>query len=154
MLQRLITLPNPAIGLWKPERPGAKESKLEISVIFTSFDSTQVALRRAETLARRLDAGVTLVVIQVVPYPLPLDKPPVPLGFIIRRFEAIVSESPVKTEISVFLCRDQKIALKRALRPKSLVVLGIRKRWWPTREKRLVCLLRRAGHEVILVEME
>jgi hypothetical protein len=36
----------------------------------------------------------------------------------------------------------------------SIVVLGGRKRWWPTREKKLARQLRRAGHEVVFKETE
>jgi hypothetical protein len=44
--------------------------------------------------------------------------------------------------------------LAAVLEPHSLIVLGARKRWWPTQEKRLARKLRRAGHEVILEEKD
>jgi hypothetical protein len=31
-----------------------------------------------------------------------------------------------------------------------MVIVGSRKRWWPTREKKLAAALRRDGHRVIL----
>ena len=54
----------------------------------------------------------------------------------------------------IYLCRDRVETLTAVLSPHSLVVIGGRKRWWPTAEKRLARKLRRAGHEVIFTETE
>jgi hypothetical protein len=134
--------------------PVQAKSTSEITVIFTSFESTQKALLNAGALAMRLGTHVAVIAAQVVPYPLPLDKPPVPYGFIFRRFESIVDQFPVKTEFRVFLCRDQLQCIKSLLSTSSPVVMGVRKKLWPTRDLRLARKLRRTGYEVILVETE
>jgi hypothetical protein len=64
----------------------------------------------------------------------------------------IAAESPVETTVHIYLCRDWSDALSVLLRPQSLVVIGARTRWWPTRERRLARRLRRSGHKVILTE--
>jgi len=140
----------------QPQTPDTTltESRLNISVIFTSVDATLAALRQAGDLASRLGAKITIVVPQVVPFPLPLTSPPVLLDFNERRFRVIAKQSPVETRVLLYLCRDQWETLDAALDAHSLVVVGGRKRWWPTREKRLARHLRRAGHEVILTETE
>ena len=140
---------NPAARL--PQRPaaGGADSELSIAVIFTSIEPTLSALRRAATLADRLRARITLMVPQVVPYPLPLTQPPVPLDFTERRFRVIANQAPVETIVRIYLCRNRTEALTAALRPHSLVVIGDRGGWWPTAEKRLGRQLRRAGHEVL-----
>lgn len=145
---------SPATG--RPEQPpaGEAESRLNIAVVFTSVESTLVALKKAGALASRLSARITLLVPQVVPHPLPLTSPPVLLDFNERRFRIIAGQSPVETTVRLYLCRDRWETLARALRPGSVVVVGGRKRWWPTKEKRLALRLRRAGHEVILTETE
>jgi len=130
-------------------------SRLNISVIFTSVVSTLAALRQAGELAACLSARITILAPQVVPYPLPLEKPPVLLSWNERRFRLIADESPVQTTVRLYLCRDEIETLKRVLNPKSLVVIGARGGWWPfTREKRMARTLRRAGHEVIFTESE
>jgi hypothetical protein len=129
-----------------------QEPSLNISVIFTSVSGTISALKRAGTLAESLGARITLLVPQVVPYPLPLTSPPVLLEFQENRFREIAAESPVDIRVKLYLCRDGLETLKRALKPRSLIVVGGRKRFWPTREKSLVRKLRRAGHEVIFSE--
>ena len=128
---------------------GGADSELDIAVIYTSIKPTLSALRRAASLANHLRAHITLMVPQIVPYPLPLTAPPVPIDFTERRFRVIASETPVETTVRIYLCRSRREALTAALRPHSLVVIGDRGGWWPTAEKRLGRQLRRAGHEVV-----
>jgi hypothetical protein len=130
--------------------PEGQEPSLNISVVFTSVSGTISALKRAGTLAESLGARITLVVLQVVPYPLPLTSPPVLLEFQENRFREIASKSPVDIQVQLYLCRDGLETLKKVLKPRSLVVIGARKRLWPTRETSLVRKLRRTGHEVVL----
>jgi hypothetical protein len=150
-LEKALT---PAVA--RPENPPAGETRhrLDVFVVFTSVDLTLQALKQAGALAERLDSRITLVVPQVVPFPLPLTSPPVLLEFNERRFSVLASQSPVETTVCIFLCRDRWEALQVALKPRSLVVIGGRKGWWPRPEKRLARQLRRAGHEVVLVETE
>jgi hypothetical protein len=44
--------------------------------------------------------------------------------------------------------------LLRTLSPNSLVVIGGRKKWWPTNEKLTARRLRKAGHKVLFIETE
>jgi hypothetical protein len=142
-----------------PGGPGERqaeeaEPRLNIDVIFTSVRETLAALKRAGELATRLNARITLVVPQVVSYPAPLESPPVLIEFNENRFRVIASESSVETTVRIYLCRDRWEALQLVLKRRSVVVLGGRKRWWPTEERRLARKLRRSGHEVIYTEME
>jgi hypothetical protein len=134
--------------------PGSGEanSRLNIAVIFTSVEPTLSALRKAGTLASRLHACITLIVPQVVPYPLPLNRAPVPRDFAERHFRVIAGESPVETKVQVYLCRDRMEALRCVLKPHSLIVVGGSRGWWPTPEQRLARQLRRSGHEVVFVD--
>jgi hypothetical protein len=130
------------------------ESRLNVAVVFTSVEATLAALRRAGALANRLSGRITLLVPQVVPFPLPLTSPPVLVDWNEKRFRVIASESPVETTVLIYLCRDRLETLTNVLSPRSLVVVGGRKRWWPTAERRLARRLHRAGHEVIFAETE
>jgi len=147
VLEKLL-VPAPRL----PEEPAAGEanSELNIAVSFTSIESTLSALRTAAALANRLSARITLMVPQVVPFPLPLTTPPVPLDFSERRFRVLAEKSPVETTVRIYLCRNRVEALTGALRPHSLIVIGDSRSWWPSEEKRLARQLRRAGHEVML----
>ena len=144
----------PATG--QPSRPPAVEAdqKLNIAVVFTSVESTLAALREAGALANSLGARITLVVPQVVPYPLPMETPPVLVEFNENRFRVIASESPVETSVQIYLCRDRFETLASVLKPGSIVVLGGKKRWWSTRDERLARKLSCAGYEVLFKETE
>ena len=128
-------------------------SRLNIVVLFTSVPSTVAALKKAGALADHLNGRITLLVPQIVPYPLPLSDSPVLKDWNERRFHVIASQSPVETNVRIYLCRDRFGLLPQVLEPHSLIVVGGRKRWWSTPEKRLARVLRRAGHEVILAEV-
>ena len=80
---------------------------------------------------------------QVVPYPLPLTRPPVPLDFQEKRFREIASECPAEIHVQLYMCRDPLQTLKTVLNPHSLIVVGGSKRLWPTREKNLARKLRK-----------
>ena len=144
----------PSAGQPTPQTSDESEHSLEIAVVFTSATPTIAALKRAGALADRLRARINLVVPQIVPYPLPLESPPVLVEFSERRLREIAMQSPVETSVHIYLCRDPLETLKSVLAPRSLVVIGGQKHWWPTREKRLARQLRRAGHEVIFTETE
>jgi hypothetical protein len=131
-----------------------EDPTLEITVVFTSLTGTRSALRTAGTLAHRLRARIMLVAPQVVPYAFPLTSPPVLLNFTEERLRAIARASPVETTVRIYLCRDREEALAKVLKPRSVVILGGSKRWWPTLERRLARKLRKAGHEVIVTETE
>jgi hypothetical protein len=139
-----------------PARTEAEEKnpRLNISVIFTSVEATLKALSRAGALATSLGARITLLVPQTVPYPLPLESPPILLDWNEKRFRVIASESPVETTVRIYLCRDRLKTLASVLQSGSIVVIGSPKRWWPTAETRLARALGKAGHEVIIAEME
>ena len=144
----------PSVGY--PATPAIEEtaSRLNVAVVFTSVEATLAALKQAGALANRLRGRITLVVPQIVPFPLPLTSPPVMLDWNERRFRVIASESPVETTVMIYLCRDRVETLTTVLTPRSLVVIGGRRRWWATAEQRLARRLRRAGHEVIFTETE
>jgi len=131
---------------------GQPACRLNIAVIYTSIDFTLSALRKAGALANSLNASITLIVPQVVPYPLPLTCPPVPPGFNERSFRILADEGRIETSVRIYLCRDRKELLRTALNPRSLVVIGGKDRWWPTPEKRLADQLRHAEHEVVFVQ--
>jgi hypothetical protein len=150
-LERMIA---PITGV--PARPSAdkSDSKLDISVVFTSVDATLSALKEAGNLAANLGGRITLIVPQVVPYPLPLTSPPVLVDFNERRLRVIASQCRVETRVSIYLCREPLETLQSVLRPHSLVVIGSRKHWWPTREKRLAAKLRHSGYQVVVAERD
>jgi hypothetical protein len=144
----------PATGYPTRREPEVSDQKLNIAVVFTSVQSTLAALKQAGKLANSLGARIKLVVPQVVPYSLPLETPPVLVEFNENRFRVMANETPVETSVQIYLCRDRFETLKSVLQRGSVIVVGGRKRWWPTKDQRLARQLRRAGYEVLFQETE
>lgn len=151
-----------APDLWKlPEgrttceasaEPGSE--RLEVNVIFTDPAATTSALKSAETMARGLGCCIHLRAVVGVPTQLPLDQPTVPVSFFEQLLRSLVYELESDTFepiISVYLCRDRVKTLLEILRPNSLVVIGGRKRPWPTSESRTARILQSTGHRVVFV---
>jgi len=145
-----------SVGTGYPEQPRetSKPLQLEIAVVFTEVGPTVRALKEAGLLAAQLGARITLVVPQVVPWPLQLSCPPILLEFNEARFRVIAGRTGVPTDVRIYLCRERIPTLQRVIRYGSIVVIGVRKRFWPTAEKRLAWTLRRRGHQVIVTEVE
>lgn len=123
---------------------------MDIAVVFTNFEETELALRQARKLSAGLHPEIGLIVAQVVPFPLPLTEPPVPIPFTMVRMDGLADAADVQPSIHVYLCRDKYETLAEVLQPHSLIIVGSRKRWFRRRPERLVTMLRKRGHNVIL----
>lgn len=125
---------------------------LELTVIFTDVPGTLVAIKKGTELASDLHSRIRVVMPQVIRYPLPLTCPPVSREFNERRLRTVCCGHALDVRIEICLCRDQSDVFRFVLNPQSIVLLGGKKHWWPTREKALSRLLRRMGHQVIFAE--
>jgi|SRR5947209_6419635 len=126
--------------------------RLSVTIVFTSTRATLSALKHAEKLTHGLGASIRVVAPYVVPYPLPLERPPVDAALGLTELRTAAGEAGIRTRIEVTLCRDRKLALAEALSPRSLVLIAGPRHWWPTPESSLARALRRWGHQVILLD--
>jgi hypothetical protein len=141
--------------LTEPHSRAERRSEgLEVVVLYTTVQCTIRALRVAANLAKGLASRIRLLVPQTVPYPLPLTNPPISGQFSERHFLTVVADASADVWVDLQLCRDRWQMLQSALRPRSLVVVGRARRWWPAEENRIARRLRRAGHQVVFVLSE
>jgi len=149
--------------LWERSIPPGRAAEtnpgneLEINVIFTDHRGTLGALKTAGALAHQLRAHINLLVPRVVPYAFPLASPPVSIQFTERRLLDLAhrgAQGPIVISVQLYLCRDPRLCLLEALEPRSLVVVGGRARWWPTKETKLARTLQFAGHHVVFASLE
>jgi hypothetical protein len=119
---------------------------------YTTPELTGAALRHAGVCSD-LDVQVALIDVQVVPFPCPLDQPPINKEFSERRLRELLKETGLPGHAAVLYARDWLEGFKRALEPGSLVVLAAKRRWWPTREEKLARALTKAGHHVMLLPL-
>lgn len=132
--------------------PLGRPDRLHLNVIFTDPEGTRGALSVARELGRGLNTYITLLVPQVVPYPLPLDEPAVASRFTQTALTAFLTGQEGEIDAAIYLCRDRVAAIREALFPRSLVILGGRTRWWRTPAERLARTLQRDRHKVIFVD--
>src|SRR5262249_2252616 len=125
---------------------------LSIVVPYTTPELTRAALQHS-AVCSDLDVQVGLVDVQVVPFPCPFDEPPINKEFSEHRLHELFKETGLPGQTAVLYTRDRLEGYRRMLEPKSLVVLATKKRWWPTRERRLARALSKAGHHVLLLPL-
>jgi hypothetical protein len=117
---------------------------------YTTHELARAALRHAGVCSD-LDVHVNLVDIQVVPFPCPLDQPPINKEFSEHRLVELLKETGLPGRAALLYTRDWLEGFRQMLEPGSLVVLATRRRWWPTREEKLARTLTKAGHQVMLL---
>ena len=147
---RLITLQTRYQEIDQRGPSGIGTGVLWVVIPFTTPELTRVALRHAGVCSD-LDVHVALVDIQVVPFPCPLDQPPINREFSERRLQQLLKESRLPGHAAVLYTRDWLETFGKVLEPKSLVILATQKRWWPTRQQKLARALTKAGHQVMLL---
>jgi hypothetical protein len=125
------------------------EERIEIVVPFTRAELTQAALDQADQLIAKEDFEIRVIAVQIVPVPLPIDRPPVSSDHWKAAIGGLLCRAPARGEI--YLVRDAADVWARFLKPRSVIVIASRKRPWRTQEERLARALRRYGHEVLLI---
>jgi hypothetical protein len=122
-----------------------------VTVLYTNVRATLAALRRAASLARDLGATIRILNVRTVPYPLPLDKPPVDREVVARNISTLADGQPIPTRIEICFGRDLVESLLQSLSPNSIVLVGSKISWWPSKERKLAKQLARHGHQIVLV---
>lgn len=126
---------------------------LEVTVVSSTVEGTLAGLRTAGKLWRSQDAQIKVLMPMVVQFPAPLSDPPVSPDVLARQLCALDgSDRAESVQVNVLLCRDAIQALREALKPCSVVVVGGCKRGWLAREAPLVRALRKAGHSIVVAD--
>ncbi len=127
-----------------------------VTVLATTEEGTTAALNAARWLAVDLDARITILKMEVVPFRFPLYRPLVSLKSTISQQHSLVRRSGAREEdvdFQIRLCRDCESGLQSVLRRPALVVIGGRRHWWVSGEEKLQRALRRLGHHVIFIDV-
>lgn len=122
----------------------------EVFVIYTTHSSTHRALNAAARVASGRNARIRILVPQIVPYPLPLDRPEIDPAHLERKFTTAFQDSEMSTTVDILPCRDPWDAIHLALPSPSVVVIAGRSGWWPSAERAIARRLRKEGHHVVV----
>jgi hypothetical protein len=129
------------------------ENGIQIAVVFTDAPGGFAAMQLAESLAQHLGAHLRLIMPYEVHYSLPLEAPPVMVEYLEAQLKELVERTGTTVEAQVCLCRDKRSALNQLLPPNSLIVVGGKRRWWPTPAQKLVQTLQADQHHVIFAKV-
>lgn len=126
----------------------------EVNVIFTTPRGTLAAMRAAAALSRVSGASVRLI------DPRPAHIPLRAAGYALaagevppeeHERERVIAAAGVPVEVEVYVCGHPANVARVALRDHSLVILGGRRSWLPTRLERFQRTLESLGHVVMFV---
>ena len=123
---------------------------LRVVVPYTTPELTRAALRHAG-VCTDLNVRVSLIDIQVVGFPCPLDQPPIRKEFSEQRLRDLFEPTGLPGTTRVLYTRDWLEGFGRVLEPHSIVIVAAKKHWWRTREEKLAQTLLKAGHDVMLL---
>ena len=123
-----------------------------VSVVFTTVDDTIEAAKVAAGLAAAMHVALRVVHVRTVPRPLPVNEPDGLSPIETQSFVARLRREGITARTRVYLCRDALRAIGFAFRSNSIVVIGGRRSWWPTRAERWRRALEAAGHFVLFVD--
>ncbi len=135
-----------------PSAGAARGPNARIYVIFTDIAGTRAALSAAVRLGRGLDLPLLLLVARMTPYPLPLEDPPVSVEFSEHAMYELVRDLDAEIVVQILLCREPEDALRDALGPEALVVIGTGKSWWRPRYRKLARRLKADGRHLVLID--
>src|SRR5262245_1013653 len=123
-----------------------------LTVVFTTIDETLEALRVASTLARAMTVPVALIHFRTDPH---TSSPGDAEASSRRETDECVRRARaegIDLRVRLYLYRDLDRVIPMAFKPHSLIVIGGRRRWWPTASERLCRRLEAAGHIVLFVD--
>jgi hypothetical protein len=133
---------------------GGAGAEIEIVVPYTEWALADAVLKRAMALTAGLKATVRLVAVHAIPYPLPFHCPTALHAHLVEQLVDLASRCPLAVDPQVVLARYRDDGFRHVLKPASIVLIGVRKRFWPTREEKLARALARDGHQVALLYLE
>ena len=123
-----------------------------VSVVYTGFDETLKAARVGADLATKMRVPLRVVHFRTVPRQLDVERPDGLSPIESEAFTTRLIEEGISARARVYLCRDEAKTVPYAFKPHSIVVIGGRHSWLPTRVERWRHALEDAGHFVLLVD--
>jgi hypothetical protein len=141
-------------GRTASDRPGRRSTgraPQQVYVLYTDVEETLCAVRVADQLASAIGGGVTVIHFRMFGFAEPLDHPAGPSPVEAAAFTAGLAAEDCDARVRVCLCRDARQAIRSVIDRHSLVVIGGRRRWWPTPSSRWRRTLEEEGYAVVFV---
>ena len=129
-------------------------SPLDLVVLYNNPALTAHALTATSELARGFETAITLMAVHVLPYPAPLECQEGIRKRLETELTTVARSNPAAIRVKLVFARDRADACLGLLKPRSVVVIGARQRWWTTPEERLARRLAAHGHSVAVIKVK
>jgi hypothetical protein len=94
----------PSRTIWQGQE---RSHDFKVYVPYTTSDLTSVALKDAAAFKQSLGFQLSLIAVQVVPFPLPLDRPLISMSFFEQELEVLASNIDAPLDTHVVIERDR-----------------------------------------------
>lgn len=138
----------------EPESAAPTGGSLRVVVAYTRPAVAAETVAAALAMTAGLSATVVVAGVHVIPYPAPFHCPALVREHLEARLQRAAERAGDSAQAVLVLARSQEEGFRHAVRDGGSIVIGTRRRWWPTRETRLARRLKAAGCKVLLVHLE
>ncbi len=128
-------------------------SEIELVVVHTEWSTTAAVLERARQLLAGLNARVTILAVQTVPFPAPLSSAAASHAYLVEQMVDLASQCAFPVTPQVVLARGREEGFRFLLKAESTVLIGSKRHPWRTLEERLARTLANDGHKVALLHV-
>jgi len=138
--------------------PGSLEvlgdsAAMQFVVVHTEPSVTAAVLKRAAELVAGLNANILLLAVHTVPFPAPFNSASASHAHLVGELADLASQCALPVTSHVVMARYRDEGFRFLLQEESTVLIGTKKRPWPTQEERLARLLAKDGHKVTLLHV-
>ena len=127
---------------------------IELVVLYTGPETTAAVLERAVHLTAGLNATVALVAVCSVPYQSPFGCPLAVRSHLMKRLTELAHGCKLPVRAHLVLAPSWNDGFHCFLTPRSIVLIGARRRPWRTRDEKLAGELADNGHRVALFRFD
>lgn len=129
-------------------------AEIEFAVPYTERLLAGAVLERAMSLAAGLNARISLVAVHVTPFPLDFGCPASTHAFLVEQLSELAAQCEFPIHAEVIMARSRADGFRHAFSRTATVLVGARKHWWRTAEKKLARALARDGRQVVLMYVD
>jgi len=151
-LRRGARIANASLPIHAPA--ASENTALELVVLYTGPETTAAVLERAAQLTAGLNATVALVAVCAVPYQSPYGCPLSVRTHLLERLTELATGCRLPVCAHLVLAPSRNDGFHCFLTPRSIVLIGARRRPWRVREEKLARELADNGHRVALFRFD
>ena len=125
----------------------------EIVVLHTGRTLTPAAIEAAAKLTEGLNFHLVVIAVHILPYPLQLTAVQAMKDHLETELAQVTAGSSMPVAARIVFARDLSEAFRQSVQPESLVLIGSRPGWWPTRARKWARELADNGFRTAVIDV-